>query len=51
MVCCLEPLQRGECNILTSSQEAFQLVQAVGRPGVQLLVDLSILTWSRSPCP
>lgn len=40
MVCCLEPLQRGECNILTSSQEAFQLVQAVGRPGVQLLVDL-----------
>ena len=49
MVCCLEPLNQGECNILTTSQEAFQLARAVGRPGIGLLVDLYHFDLEREP--
>ena len=40
MVCCIEPLNRGECNILNTCAEGFRLVRAVDRPGVKLLADL-----------
>lgn len=40
MVCCIEPLQSRECNILTTCAEAAKLVRKVDRPGVRLLVDL-----------
>ena len=40
MVCCLEPLNRKETNILTTSGECFRLVEAVNHPNLQLLVDL-----------
>lgn len=40
MVCCAEPLNRKECNILNTCAEAFRLVKAVERPGFRLLVDL-----------
>lgn len=40
MVCCVEPLNRRECNILTTSGEVFRLVQAVDHPAVRLLIDL-----------
>lgn len=40
IVCCVEPLNRRECNILTTSGECFQLVQAVDSPSFQLLIDL-----------
>ena len=40
IICCVEPLNRKECNILTSSKESFQLVQAVDHPNLRLLVDL-----------
>lgn len=40
ITCCVEPLHRGECNILTTSGECFQLVKAVNHPRFQLLIDL-----------
>lgn len=40
ITCCVEPLNRRECNILTTSQECFHLVQAADHPHVRLLVDL-----------
>ena len=40
MVCCIEPLNRKECNILNTSGEVFKLVQAVDHPAVRLLIDL-----------
>jgi sugar phosphate isomerase/epimerase len=35
----VEPLNRAECNILTSAAECAQLVRQVNHPGVRLLVD------------
>ena len=40
ITCCVEPLNRRECNILNTSVEGFRLVEAVGHPNFQLLVDL-----------
>ena len=35
----VEPLNRGECNILNTVAESMEVVRAVGRPSVQVLVD------------
>lgn len=51
MVCCIEPLQKGECNILNTCAEAFPLVRAVGSPGVRLLVDLYHFDLEGEPRP
>lgn len=40
MVCCIEPLNQGECNILNTCAEGFRLAREADRPGVRLLVDL-----------
>jgi D-psicose/D-tagatose/L-ribulose 3-epimerase len=40
ITCCVEPLNRRECNILNTSGECFRLVKAVDHPNFQLLVDL-----------
>lgn len=40
MVCCIEPLQQGECNIVNTCSEGFRLAKAADRPGIRLLVDL-----------
>lgn len=40
MVCCIEPLRSGECNILNTCAETARLLGEVDRPEVQLLVDL-----------
>ncbi|MFR8126029.1 MAG: TIM barrel protein [Acutalibacter sp.] len=40
ITCCVEPLNRKETNILTTSGECFRLVEAVNHPNLQLLVDL-----------
>lgn len=40
ITCCVEPLNSKECNILNTSSECFQLVQAVNHSHFQLLVDL-----------
>jgi D-psicose/D-tagatose/L-ribulose 3-epimerase len=39
LVVCIEALRRQESNIINTSAEALQLVQEVGHPGVQLMVD------------
>ena len=40
ITCCVEPLNRTECNILTTSGECLELVKAVHHPRFQLLIDL-----------
>lgn len=40
MVCCVEPLWRGECNILNTTGEVGKLVREVNRTGLKMLVDL-----------
>lgn len=40
ITCCVEPLSRGECNILNTTEECSRLVEAVNRPNFRLLVDL-----------
>jgi D-psicose/D-tagatose/L-ribulose 3-epimerase len=35
----IEPLNRGECNIVNSALEGFSLMKSAGRPNVRLLVD------------
>lgn len=40
IVCCIEPLNRGECNILNTCSESARLVREVNRAGIRLLVDL-----------
>ena len=40
MVCCIEPLNQGECNLLNTCREGFALVREVDRPSIRLLVDL-----------
>ena len=51
MVCCIEPLNQGECNILNTCAEGFRLAQAVDRPGVRLLVDLYHFDLEEEPRP
>ena len=36
----IEPLNRGECNIINSVAEGMEYVQAVGHPNIQVLSDL-----------
>ena len=40
MACCIEPLNKGECNLLNTCREGFALVREVDRPSIRLLVDL-----------
>lgn len=40
ITCCVEPLNRTECNILTTSGECLELVKMVHHPRFQLLIDL-----------
>ena len=40
MTCCIEPLNREECNILNTSGECARLVREVGKENIRLLVDL-----------
>lgn len=40
ITCCIEPLNRKECNILNTCAESFRLVQEANHPNVQLLMDL-----------
>lgn len=51
MVCCIEPLNQGECNILNTCTEGFRLARAVDRPGVRLLVDLYHFDLEGEPRP
>jgi D-psicose/D-tagatose/L-ribulose 3-epimerase len=40
----IEPLNKGECNIINTAAEGLQLVKAVGRENIKLLVDYYHLT-------
>ncbi len=49
MTCCIEPLNRRECNILNTSEECACLVREVGKPNIRLLVDLYHFDLEREP--
>lgn len=51
MVCCIEPLNQGECNILNTCAEGFRLAREADRPGVRLLVDLYHFDLEEEPRP
>lgn len=51
MVCCIEPLNQGECNILNTCAEGFRLAREADRPGVRLLVDLYHFDLEGEPRP
>ena len=40
ITCCIEELNKKECNIVNSCAEAMEIVRAVDRPEIRLLVDL-----------
>lgn len=40
ITCCIEPLNRRECNILNTCRESAKLVRAVDKDNIRLLVDL-----------
>lgn len=49
MICCIEPLNRGECNIINSCAQGFRLAEAVGEPSIRLLVDLYHFDLEKEP--
>ncbi len=40
IVCCLEELNSKECNIVNTCAEAMEIIKAVNKPNIKLLVDL-----------
>ncbi len=40
IICCIEPLNQRECNILNTCRESAKLVRAVNKENIRLLVDL-----------
>lgn len=40
LLCCIEPLNRGECNIINTCAEGMELVRRTNSPSIRLLVDL-----------
>ncbi len=49
IVCCIEPLNRGECNILNTCSESARLVREVDKTSIRLLVDLYHFDLEREP--
>ncbi|HZO89987.1 MAG TPA: sugar phosphate isomerase/epimerase family protein [Chthonomonadaceae bacterium] len=45
----VEPLNRGESNILNSVREGAELVRRIGRPGVRNLADTYHMEWENDP--
>lgn len=39
-ICCIEPLNSGDCSIVNSCAEAFEIIKTVDKPQVRLLADL-----------
>jgi sugar phosphate isomerase/epimerase len=48
-VVAIEPLNRGECNIITSYGEGVALARAVNRPNIQVLADIYHLEVESEP--
>lgn len=49
ITCCIEPLNRKECNILNTSEECARLVREVDRANICLLVDLYHFDLEKEP--